>query len=105
MPGAWCSTVWPLRIWVAGCATGEEAFSLAMLLRELADELHREVPVQIYSTDIDADAIAVGRAGLYPTNIAEDVSPERLRRFFIKEEKAAACARRSARWWCSRCKA
>lgn len=77
----------PLRIWVAGCATGEEAFSLAMLLRELADELHHEMPVQIYSTDIDADAIAVGRAGLYPPNIVEDVSPERLRRFFIKEEK------------------
>lgn len=77
----------PLRIWVAGCATGEEAFSLAMLLRELADELRRELVVQIYSTDIDADAIAVGRAGLYPPNIAEDVSPERLRRFFIKEEK------------------
>jgi two-component system CheB/CheR fusion protein len=77
----------PLRVWVAGCATGEEAFSLAMLLRELADELHRELPVQIYSTDIDADAIAVGRAGLYPPNIVEDVSPERLRRFFVKEEK------------------
>jgi two-component system, chemotaxis family, CheB/CheR fusion protein len=77
----------PLRIWVAGCATGEEAFSLAMLLRELADDLHRELPVQIYSTDIDADAIGVGRAGLYPPNIADDVSPERLRRFFLKEDK------------------
>ena len=77
----------PLRIWVAGCATGEEAFSLAMLLRELADDLHRELPTQIYSTDIDPDAIAVGRAGLYPPNIAQDVSPERLRRFFVKEEK------------------
>ena len=77
----------PLRIWVAGCATGEEAFSLAILLRELADELHRELPVQIYATDIDADAIAEGRAGLYSPNIAEDVSAERLRRFFVKEEK------------------
>jgi two-component system, chemotaxis family, CheB/CheR fusion protein len=77
----------PLRIWVAGCATGEEAFSLAILLRELAEELHRELPVQIYSTDIDADAIAQGRAGLYSLNITEDVSAERLRRFFVKEEK------------------
>ena len=77
----------PLRIWVAGCATGEEAFSLAMLLRELADELRHELPTQIYSTDIDADAIAVGRAGLYPPDIVEDVSPERLRRFFVKEDK------------------
>lgn len=77
----------PLRIWVAGCATGEEAYSLAMLLRELADEQHLDLPVQIYSTDIDAEAIAIGRAGLYPTNITEDVSPERLRRFFLKEDK------------------
>ncbi|MDZ4292420.1 MAG: chemotaxis protein CheB [Hydrogenophaga sp.] len=77
----------PLRIWVAGCATGEEAYSLAMLLRELADEQHLDLPVQIYSTDIDAEAIAIGRAGLYPPNIAEDVSPERLRRFFLKEDK------------------
>ena len=77
----------PLRIWVAGCATGEEAYSLAILLRELADEQHLDLPVQIYSTDIDAEAIAIGRAGLYPPNIAEDVSPERLRRFFLKEDK------------------
>ncbi|MDP2020561.1 MAG: chemotaxis protein CheB [Hydrogenophaga sp.] len=76
-----------LRIWVAGCATGEEAYSLAMLLRELADEQHLDLPVQIYSTDIDAEAIAIGRAGLYPPNITEDVSPERLRRFFLKEDK------------------
>lgn len=77
----------PLRIWVAGCATGEEAYSLAMLLRELADEQHLDLPVQIYSTDIDAEAIAIGRTGLYPPNITEDVSPERLRRFFLKEDK------------------
>ncbi|MES2839624.1 MAG: chemotaxis protein CheB [Pseudomonadota bacterium] len=75
-----------LRVWVAGCATGEEAFSVAMLLRELADEQHRDWPVQIYGTDIDADAIAVARTGLYPPNIAQDVTPERLRRFFVKEE-------------------
>jgi two-component system CheB/CheR fusion protein len=75
-----------LRVWVAGCATGEEAYSVAMLLRELADEHKRDWPAQIYGTDIDADAIAVARAGLYPPNIAQDVTPERLRRFFIKEE-------------------
>jgi two-component system CheB/CheR fusion protein len=75
-----------LRVWVAGCATGEEAYSVAMLLRELADEQRHDWPVLIYGTDIDADAIAVARAGLYPPNIAQDVTPERLRRFFIKEE-------------------
>ncbi|MDP1683626.1 chemotaxis protein CheB [Hydrogenophaga sp.] len=74
------------RVWVAGCATGEEAYSVAMLLRELADEQHKDWQVLIYGTDIDADAIAVARAGLYPPNIAQDVSPERLRRFFVKEE-------------------
>ncbi len=75
-----------LRVWVAGCATGEEAYSVAMVLRELADEHKRDWPVLIYGTDIDADAIAVARAGLYPPNIAQDVTPERLRRFFVKEE-------------------
>ena len=76
-----------LRIWVAGCATGEEAYSLAMLLRELLDDQRRNVNALIYSTDIDPEAIAVGRAGVYPVNIAQDVSPERLRRFFVKEGK------------------
>jgi len=74
------------RVWVAGCATGEEAFSIAMLLRELMDETHLEFKTQIYSTDLDDDAIAVARAGIYPPNIAQDVTPERLRRFFIKDD-------------------
>ena len=75
-----------LRVWVAGCATGEEAYSIAMVLRELMDSSHREFKVQLYSTDLDDDAIVTARAGLYPPNIAQDVSPERLRRFFIKED-------------------
>jgi two-component system CheB/CheR fusion protein len=74
------------RVWVAGCATGEEAYSIAMLLRELMDETHLDFKTQIYSTDLDDDAIATARAGFYPPNIAQDVTPERLRRFFIKEE-------------------
>lgn len=74
------------RVWVAGCATGEEAYSIAMLLREFMDESRRELKVQIYATDLDDDAIAVARAGLYPPNIAADLSPERLRRFFTKED-------------------
>ena len=75
-----------LRVWVAGCATGEEAFSIAMLLRETMEETHRDVKVQMYATDLDDDAIATARAGLYPPNIAQDVTPERLRRFFNREE-------------------
>ena len=74
------------RVWVAGCASGEEAYSIAMLLREFMDETRQEFKVQIYSTDLDEDAIAAARAGIYPPNIAQDVHPERLRRFFIKEE-------------------
>ncbi len=75
-----------VRIWVAGCATGEEAYSIAILLREYMDEIHKEFRVQIYATDLDDDAIAIARSGCYPPNIAQDVSEERLRRFFIKDE-------------------
>lgn len=75
-----------LRIWVAGCATGEEAYSIAMLLREMIDATHHDLRVQLYGTDLDDEAIAIARAGLYPPNIAQDVSPERLRRFFVKED-------------------
>ena len=74
------------RVWVAGCATGEEAYSIAIVLRELMDENHYEFKVQIYSTDLADDTITIARAGLYPPNIALDVTPERLRRFFIKED-------------------
>ena len=74
------------RIWVPGCASGEEAYSLAMLFREYMDEIKQEFKLQIYATDIDDDAIATARAGTYPANIAIDISPDRLRRFFVKEE-------------------
>jgi two-component system CheB/CheR fusion protein len=75
-----------LRVWVAGCATGEEAFSIAILLREFMDEAHQEFKILLYATDLDDDAIAVARAGFYPPNIAQDVDPERLRRYFVKED-------------------
>jgi two-component system, chemotaxis family, CheB/CheR fusion protein len=75
-----------LRVWVAGCATGEEAYSIAIVLREAMEEVQREFKVQLYSTDLDDDAITSARAGLYPPNIAQGIQPERLRRFFIKED-------------------
>ncbi|HUW75547.1 MAG TPA: chemotaxis protein CheB [Gallionella sp.] len=75
-----------VRVWVAGCASGEEAYSIAILLRELMDQAQREFKVQIYATDLDEDAIAVARTGSYPPNIAQDITPERLRRFFIKDD-------------------
>ncbi|MGS0743290.1 chemotaxis protein CheB [Glaciimonas sp. GG7] len=75
-----------LRVWVAGCATGEEAYSIAIILRELMNESGRECRVQLYSTDLDCEAINIARAGVYPLSIADDITPERLQRFFLREE-------------------
>ena len=75
-----------IRVWVPGCATGEEAYSIALLLAERAEE--RAVaapPIQMFATDIDEDALASARAGFYPDGIVADVSPSRLRRFFTRE--------------------
>ena len=74
-----------VRAWVAGCATGEEAYSLAMLLCEHAGRLEAPPALQIFATDIDEDALASARRGYYAGAIEADVSPERLRRFFAKE--------------------
>ncbi|MCY2932235.1 MAG: PAS domain-containing protein [Planctomycetota bacterium] len=74
------------RVWVPGCATGEEAYSLAILLREGLEKAKRDFKVQIYATDLDEEAIATARSGHYPPNIAADVDAERLRRFFTKED-------------------
>lgn len=74
------------RVWVAGCATGEEAYSIAIVLHELMEEYCYVFKVQLYSTDLAEDTITTARAGYYPPNIAQDVTPERLRRFFIKED-------------------
>ena len=71
---------------MAGCATGEEAYSIAMIFRECLDTARYPFKVQIYSTDINEDAIAIARSGIYPPNISIDITPERLRRFFTKEE-------------------
>jgi two-component system, chemotaxis family, CheB/CheR fusion protein len=76
-----------LRVWVAACATGEEAYSVAMLLSEHARSLDAPPRLQIFATDLDEDAIRVARDGLYPPAIAADVSDERLRRFFIRDSR------------------
>jgi two-component system CheB/CheR fusion protein len=75
----------PLRVWVAGCATGEEAYSIAILLCEHANKLRDPPQLQIFATDIDEEALAEARAGRYPATISVDVSPERLQRFFTPE--------------------
>jgi two-component system CheB/CheR fusion protein len=74
-----------IRIWSPGCATGEEAYSLAILLAERQQALRRSFKVTVFATDIDSQAIATARVGLYPASIASDISPERLTRFFTAE--------------------
>ncbi|MGH8153614.1 MAG: CheR family methyltransferase, partial [Rhodanobacteraceae bacterium] len=74
-----------VRAWVPGCATGEEAYSIAMLLADHAGTLGRPAPWQVFASDIDESAIASGRAGIYPESIVTDVPPTRLRQFFGKD--------------------
>jgi len=75
----------PFRIWVPGCSTGEEAYSLAMLFFEAITAARRNVRVQVFASDIDPDAVAKAREGFYPETIAGTMSPERLERFFTKD--------------------
>ena len=74
-----------VRVWVPGCATGEEAYSIAMLLAEYAQENFNGPAIQVVATDSDERALATARAGLYTATDTADVSPERLRRFFVKD--------------------
>ncbi|MDZ7831488.1 MAG: chemotaxis protein CheB [Desulfobacterales bacterium] len=74
-----------IRVWTSGCSTGEEAYSLAILLAEHKRSLSNPPRIQVFATDIDSQSIATARAGLYPASIAADISPERLSRFFTRE--------------------
>ncbi len=90
----------PLRVWVAGCSSGEETYSLAMLFRERIDASGRDVKLQIFASDVDPDAVASAREGLYPDSIEADVSPERLAQYlhqggsFLPDLGRAALERR-----------
>ncbi len=79
-----------VRIWSTGCSTGEEAYSVAILLQERMEVLKQNFAIQLFATDIDSRAIAVARAGRYPASIASDISPERLARFFTAEADGSA---------------
>jgi two-component system CheB/CheR fusion protein len=79
-----------IRIWSAGCSTGEEAYSIAILLQERMAVLRQGFTVQIFATDIDSRAIATARAGIYPASIAADVTAERLARFFTAESDGSS---------------
>jgi len=77
-----------LRAWIPGCSSGEEAYSVAMVIMECIQESGRRYEFQVFGTDLDAGAIATGRVGLYPASIAKDVTPERLERFFSRVESS-----------------
>ena len=77
-----------IRVWVAGCATGEEVYSVAMVIHECLEELDKHMKIQLYGTDIDIDALHNARTGKFPANIATDLTPARLKRYFVKEGNA-----------------
>lgn len=76
-----------IRIWVPACSTGEEVYSIAIILQECMDEIKKHFDVQIFGTDIDIKALELARNGVYPEIISNDVSTARLKRFFIKQGK------------------
>lgn len=75
-----------VRVWISGCATGEEAYSIAILLTEEAEKLGVDLNATIFATDLDAEALAIARKGEYPIQALEDVSPERVSRFFLRHD-------------------
>jgi two-component system CheB/CheR fusion protein len=77
-----------IRVWSAGCSTGEEAYSIAILFQELVETLGLNCTAQIFATDIDSQSVASARAGLFPLSVAADITPERLARFFVLDADA-----------------
>lgn len=75
----------PIRIWSAGCSTGEEAYSLAILMQELMEETGRKLEIKIFATDIDTQAIERASKGVFPESISEDITPERLAKYFTEK--------------------
>lgn len=75
-----------LRVWIPGCSTGEEVYSIAIILQECMEQLKCHFNVQIFGTDIDEEAIEIARAGIFPLDIKNDITEERLNRFFTREE-------------------
>lgn len=75
----------PIRIWSAGCSTGEEAYSIAILIKELMEETGKQREVKIFATDIDTQAIEKASKGIFPESISEDITPERLAKYFTEK--------------------
>ncbi len=76
----------PLRVWVAGCSTGEETYSLTMLFLEQIEAASRPIKLQVFASDVDAETIAAARDGTYPASIEDSLTPARLARFFVRED-------------------
>lgn len=76
----------PLRIWIAGCSTGEEAYSIGMICRDAINSSGREIKLQVFASDADADAIATAREALYPLDIVGSIKADHVARYFIKDE-------------------
>ncbi|MBI2434519.1 MAG: PAS domain-containing protein [Candidatus Hydrogenedentes bacterium] len=74
-----------LRIWIPGVSTGEEAYSMAIIMQEYMESRHKNLHVQIFATDINLEAVESARLGVFPAHISDDVDPERLKRFFVQE--------------------
>ncbi|HTQ80005.1 MAG TPA: chemotaxis protein CheB, partial [Thermoanaerobaculia bacterium] len=89
----------PLRVWVPGCSTGEEAYSLAIAIAEYAEVSGHPLPVQIFATDLNETVIDKARRGLYPKSMADAMSPQRLRRYFA-EVDGHYCVAKSIREQC-----
>ncbi|WP_423209957.1 CheR family methyltransferase [Paracoccus yeei] len=89
-----------LRVWVLGCATGEEAYSIAILLREHMAQMDHPPGVQIFATDLDARALGMARAGRYSASIATHIRPDRLARWFVREGDTY-CVSKELRVTCS----
>jgi two-component system CheB/CheR fusion protein len=83
----------PIRVWVPGCSTGEEVYSIAICLLEFLGDAHRDLPIKIFGTDISLAVIEKARAGRYPPSIEQEVSSGRLQRFFTSEEGGYRIAR------------
>ena len=75
-----------MRVWVVGCSTGQEAYSIAMAFLEYSSGMSRNVRLQLFATDLNEALLEKARAGLYPKSLVQDVSPQRLRRFFVEED-------------------
>ena len=77
----------PLRIWIPACSTGEETYSLVMLVLEAIATAQRNIKLQVFASDVEEDAVAFARNGMYPASIEAEISPDRLARFFIKSDQ------------------